>query len=159
MECIEWDLWSFAARDRSDSTEVRGDLIPSEEENIMTESKCRTLPLADRARRWDRDAAEARVRRWAKADDGPNERYGRAFLWHDAKKADEFTAYKLPIADVIDGKLRAVPRAIFAAAQVLEGARGGVDLPSGDVRSVRRCVESYYEKMDEKAPWHAGKAA
>jgi hypothetical protein len=47
----------------------------------------------------------------------------------DAGKADDFTAYKLPIADVIDGKLKAVPRAVMAAAQVLQGARAVLICP------------------------------
>ena len=123
----------------------------------MTSVRFQDLPLADRERSWDRDAAEDRVRRWAKAEDAPNPRYRKAFLWYDKDKADEFTAYKLPIADVIDGKLRAVPRGVMAAAQVLEGARGGVRLPAKDVSAVRRHVERYYDKMGEEAPF--GKAA
>jgi hypothetical protein len=118
----------------------------------MTAVRYQDLPLADRKRSWDKDAADTRVRRWAKAEDAPNERYRKAYLWYDGDRADEFTAYKLPIADVIDGKLRAVPRAVMAAAQVLEGARGGVDLPEKDVAGVKRNVERYYEKMGEKAP-------
>jgi hypothetical protein len=61
----------------------------------------------------------------------------------------------LPFADVVNGRLQAVPRAIFAVAQVLEGARGGVDLPRDVQASVRRKVESYYRKMGEEAPWKA----
>jgi hypothetical protein len=119
----------------------------------MTSVRFQDLPLADEDRSWDRDAAESRVRRWAKAEDEPNERYRKAFLWYDADKADEFTAYKLPIADVVDGRLKAVPRAVMAAAQVLEGARGGVDLPARDVAGVKRHVERYYDKMGREAPF------
>ena len=119
----------------------------------MTSVRFQDLPLADGQRSWDRDAAEGRVRRWAEAEDAPNERYRKAFLWYDAGKPDEFTAYKLPIADVVDGKLKAVPRAVTAAAQVLQGARGGVDLPAKDVASVRRSVERYYDKMGREAPF------
>jgi hypothetical protein len=119
----------------------------------MTSVRFQDLPLADRERSWDRDAAEDRVRRWAKAEEKPNARYRKAFLWYDGDKADEFTAYKLPVADVIDGKLKAVPRAVMAAAQVLDGARGGVDLPAKDVAAVKRSVARYYEKMGEEAPF------
>ena len=38
------------------------------------------LPLADRDREWDGDAAESRVRTWAKADDEPNEKYRDCFV-------------------------------------------------------------------------------
>jgi hypothetical protein len=65
----------------------------------------------------------------------------------------EFTGYKLPIADVIDGKLKAVPRAALAAAQVLHGARGGVDLPAKDVSAVKPHIERYYGKMGDEAPF------
>ncbi len=119
----------------------------------MTVIRYQDLPLADRRRTWDRDAAEDRIRRWAKAQEAPNARYRKAFLWYDADKADEFTAYKLPIADVVGGQLKAVPRAVMAAAQVLEGARGGVRLPAKDKAAVRRNVSRYYEKMGRQAPF------
>ena len=119
----------------------------------MTVADYEDLPLAGRKRSWDADAAEARVRRWAKAEASPNDRYRKAFLWYDAEKKDEFTAYKLPIADVIRGRLRAVPRGIMAAAGVIQGARGGVKLPEKDVAGVKRVLERYYAKLDEAPPW------
>lgn len=120
----------------------------------MTVASFHDLTLADRDRKWDSAAAERRVRRWAGAEDGPNDRYRKAFLWYDEDKKDEFTAYKLPIADAIDGKLKVVPRAVMAAAGVVEGARRGVDLPKGDVTKVKRVIQRYYEKIGEDVPWH-----
>lgn len=115
------------------------------------------LPLADRDRSWDASSAEARVRKWANALDGPNSRYARAFLWHrDGNDGDgdgfpdNFGDYKLPYADVISGRLTAVPRAIFAAAQVLEGGRGGADIPQEDLPRLRAHVSRYYAKMREQ---------
>lgn len=81
----------------------------------MTVTPFQDLPLADRDRRWDGSAAEKRVRRWAGASDHPNEKYRDAHVWYDGDKKDNFTAYKLLIADVIDGKLTAVPRGVMAA--------------------------------------------
>jgi hypothetical protein len=111
------------------------------------------LPLADRRRRWNGDAAERRVRRWAQADDGPNERYRRAFVWYDAANKDNFGSYKLQIADVIRGRLTAVPRGVFAAAAVMQGSRGGVDLPRKEIGRVKSHLTRYYKKMDETPPW------
>ena len=111
------------------------------------------LPLADRERAWDGDAAEGRVRKWAGAEDGPNEKYRDAHVWYDAEKKDNFTAYKLLIADVIDGRLKAVPRGIFAAAGVMEGARGGVDLPDNDAPRVKSHLAKYYAKLGDTPPW------
>jgi hypothetical protein len=50
--------------------------------------------------------------------DEPNEKYREAHIWYDNEKKDICTAYKLLIADVIDGKLRAVPRAVMAPGPV-----------------------------------------
>ena len=81
------------------------------------------LPLANRDRRWDGGAAEKRVRMWAGAQDEPNEKYRDAHLWYDAENRDNFTAYKLLFADVLDGKLTAIPRGIMAAGNIMDGAR------------------------------------
>jgi hypothetical protein len=113
------------------------------------------LPLADRDREWDGDAAEKRVRRWAGAEDEPNEKYRDAHVWYDADKKTNFTAYKLLIADVVGGKLQAVPRGVMAAAAVMQGSRGGVDLPERDIARVRSHLAKYYAKMDESAPWES----
>ena len=118
----------------------------------MKSVRFQDLPLADRERSWDKDAAEARVRRWAEASDAPNAGYRKAFLWYDGDKADAFTAYKLPIADVIDGELKAVPRS--------DVGRPGAEWGTGRRRpaceghlAVKRDVERYYEKIGGEAPF------
>ena len=119
----------------------------------MSVSAFQDLPLADRDREWDGDAAEKRVRKWAGAQDEPNKKYRDAHLWYDGDKKDNFTAYKLLIADVIGGKLRAVPRGVMAAGNVMQGARGGVDIPDSDVDRVKSHLAKYYRKMDRNPPW------
>jgi hypothetical protein len=114
------------------------------------------LSLADRNREWDGDAAEKRVRRWAGADDKPNAKYRDAHVWYDADEKDQFGSYKLLVADVIDGRLTAVPRAIMAAAAVMQGSRGGVDLPEHDIERVKSHLAKYYAKMGDTAPWERG---
>jgi hypothetical protein len=111
------------------------------------------LPLADRDREWDGAAAEKRVRAWAGAEDEPNAKYRDAHVWYDADAKGNFTAYKLLIADVVGGKLVAVPRGVFAAAAVMQGSRGGVDLPAKDVDRVRSHLAKYYAKLDDTPPW------
>ena len=119
----------------------------------MTVSSFSDLPLADTSRRWNGGAAEKRVRKWAGAEDGPNEKYRDAHVWYDADSKENFTAYKLLIADVIDGKLYAVPRGVMAAGNVMQGSRGGVDLPKDDVDRAKSHLAKYYGKMDDTAPW------
>jgi hypothetical protein len=93
------------------------------------------------------------VREWAGAEDEPNEKYRDAHVWYDADTKDIFTAYKLLIADVVDGRLRAVPRGVMAAGGIMQGSRGGIDLPDKDVDRVKSHLAKYYAKMDDTAPW------
>src|SRR3954463_963527 len=79
------------------------------------------LPLADRDHDWDGSAAEKRVRSWAGAEDGPNEKYRTAHVWYDEAKEDNFTAHKLLIVDVVDGRLKVVPRGLMTAGNVMQG--------------------------------------
>jgi hypothetical protein len=125
------------------------------EEHAMAVTAFQDLPLADRDREWDGAAAERRVRAWAKAQDEPNEKYRDAHVWYDADAKDNFTAYKLLIADVVGGRLEAVPRGVFAAAAVMQGSRGGVDLPDKDRDRVRSHLAKYYAKLDETPPWES----
>ena len=86
-------------------------------------------------------------------EDEPNEKYRDAHVWYDADAKENFTAYKLLIADVIDGRLKAVPRGVFAAAAVMQGSRGGVDVPDKDRDRIKSHLAKYYAKLDETPPW------
>ena len=55
--------------------------------------------------------------------------------------------YKLLIADVINGKITAVPRGIMTAGNIMQGARGGADLPRQDTDRVKSHLAKYYKKM------------
>jgi hypothetical protein len=112
------------------------------------------LPLADRKRRWDVDAAEKRVRKFTGAENAPNAKYRSVHLWYDADNKDNFTAHKLLIADVVGGRLVAVPRGVMAAAGVIQGAHGGIDgLSKSEVSRVKSHLAKYYKKMDDTPPW------
>ena len=119
----------------------------------MSVTAFQDLPLADRDREWDGDAAESRVREWADANDAPNEKYRDAHVWYDNENKENFGSYKLLISDVVDGRLRAVPRAVMAAGAVIQGSRRGVDLPDDDIDRVKSHLSKYYAKMDDTAPW------
>jgi len=121
------------------------------------------LPLAPRTRAWDGSAAEKRVRRWAGGPNRDNVRwadYWRAFFWRKSDAIDRFTSYKLGYADVINGQLTAIPRGIFAVANILSGARGGVRIPPADQAAVKRVVDRWYAQMRKefddpsiRSPW------
>ncbi len=111
------------------------------------------FPMADRDHDWDGSAAEKRVRAHTGAEDEPTEDYRNAHVWFDEEKKDNFTAYKLLIADVVDNKLTVVPRGLMAAGNVMQGGRGGVDLPKSDIDAVKEHLARYYEKMGDEPPW------
>ncbi len=111
------------------------------------------LPLADRDLEWDSTAAITKIREFTDSEEAPSAGYRRAFLWFDRENTNVFSGYKLPIADVINGRLTTVPRGIFAAAAAVQGARGGVDLPVADRPGVIRHLERYYAKMDLESPF------
>lgn len=110
---------------------------------------------------WDGDKAASRVLEWATTDNTVDpDRLGAAFLYRNPD-ADPATlaAYKLGIADVFDGELHIVPRAVFAVAAVLQGARGGVDIPAGEQDTLRERVADLYDRIgdhfdrDITPPW------
>jgi hypothetical protein len=42
---------------------------------------------------------------------------------------------------------------VVAAGQIMQGARGGADLPRQDIDRVKSHLAKYYAKMGEKALW------
>ena len=46
-----------------------------------------------------------------------------------------------------------MPRAIMAAGNIMQGSRGGIDLPESDITRVKSHLAKYYKKMGETAPW------
>jgi len=109
-------------------------------------------PIADKDTAWDGNAAEKRVRKFTNAEDKPNQAYRNAHMWYDADNPDNFTSYKLLYVDVIDNKLRVVPRAIFEKAALLHGGRGGLNISHEDKVKIAKLVQKYYEKMGEESP-------
>ena len=103
--------------------------------------------LEDRDRAWDSDSAIARVRTFTNSKDQPSAQYKKAFLYYDEEEQEDFGDYKLPIADVVDGKLVAIPRAIFSAAGAMSGSRGGVDIEDDDREKVTNVINKYYTRM------------
>lgn len=113
------------------------------------------LPIAPDDTVWDAPAAASRVSEWA---GGPDKekidwgKYKKAFLWFDEANPTKFGSYKLGIGDIIEGSLKVVPKAIFAVAAVLNGARGGVDIPSDDKDKIWNQLQKYYKKMGKEMP-------
>src|SRR4029077_5443355 len=121
----------------------------------MSVTAFQDLPLADRDREWDGDAADKRVRKWAGAEDEPNQKYRDAHVWYDGDNKENFTAYKLLIADVVADKLEVVPRGVMAAGAIMDGARGGIDLPKNDIDRVKAIWPSTTRRWATRLPGSA----
>lgn len=104
-----------------------------------------SMPLADESTAWSGGKARAALWEWA---DGDFRKYRKGFLWWDQSAPDQKGSYKLPIATVVDGTLTIVPRAVNAVAQVLGGARGGVDIPDDDMDAVESVVKRIQKRFE-----------
>lgn len=82
----------------------------------------------------------------------------RTHAWYDPGEDPEHDpphkkgAYKLPHHEVIDGRLRVVWRGVVAAMAVVNGARGGVDMPAKDRRAVYEHLAGHYHQFEEEPP-------
>lgn len=110
------------------------------------------LPLTSHADSWDRGGAEGRIRKWAGAEDGPNEKYREAFIWCDSENPDKWESYRCQIGDVVDGELKAIPNAILEVAGALQGAVS-IDIPEVDRQRARNHIGRYYNKLNRVSPW------
>jgi len=114
-----------------------------------------TLPLADDVTEWDSTAAQGRILE-AFTKDGETDwaKVHSAAFWYDVDNAEKMSGHKLFFADIVDGTLKAIPRGVIAVAAVLQGARGGVDIPESDIDGVRAKVATYYKRMElGEPPW------
>lgn len=111
------------------------------------------LPFAERDRSWDAGAAKRNVHGSAQRDDGSFDpaTLRRAYLWlDDDADPTQVTGYRFIVADIMDGTMTYVPRGIFAAAGVLQGARGGTTIGEEGVAALKRSVETLYARMRER---------
>jgi uncharacterized protein len=106
--------------------------IPMNDEALVMEIKSVTgkadWPLGDRAAAWDNGAAHKRIVDWATADDGTVDtaklKSVHFYSPDGADAAGNVSEYKMLYCDIVDGEVKAMPRAIFACAAVLQGGRG-----------------------------------
>ncbi len=134
----------------------------------LTASKVRTggwsgLPIAPRDHPWDADAARARLAEYCGLDgDSPDwDCYASNFLYeYIDRDPNTREAYAFPIVDVVDGERTLIPAAIYAAANILGGGRGGTDIHAEGQKQMRGVVAGLYKRLAKEfdddsiqAPW------
>jgi uncharacterized protein DUF6582 len=124
----------------------------------------RGLPLATRNAPFDNDDAVKRISAWSgvNAQGADVGKLRRAFLWRDPQLPEtDPTSYRLPVGDIINGRLTLVFHAIYAAAALLSGAHGGLPGVSDEDRAqLRNVISEIYPEMATafndssiRAPW------
>jgi hypothetical protein len=124
----------------------------------------RGLPLAPRNAVFDNDDAVKRIAAWAQvsAQGADLGKLRRAFLWRDPSMPETATtSYRLPVGDIINGRLTLIYHAIYAAAALLSGAHGGLPgVTPQDHAQLRNVISEIYPLMarefndpEIRAPW------
>jgi len=88
------------------------------------------------------------------------ERFRKAHLAYDSENSEILDGYKLMVARMVDGKLTVVFSQLASRLAILNGARGGVDLPSDVKEAAFKHGLKYYDKLDipkEEQPKFTGK--
>lgn len=108
------------------------------------------LPLAPKDTPWDSSMAVKHIRLLSNSLESPSPSYKNYFMVYNAEEPENFGSYKLPFADVVGDKAVIVPRAVYAIAAALQGARGGVELSDSDRSKVESAVNKLYKKMADE---------
>lgn len=140
LRLVEISLVPLAANEETFVTLVKS-LVPFQ-----------ALPIADEGTEWNPAEALTRVKEWAHEGQKIDwTRYRKGFLLWDRDEPTQFGSYRLPIADVIDGELKAVPRALYAASTAMMTEVLALD--EDETKGAKRHLERYYGRMERKAPW------
>lgn len=114
------------------------------------------LPLALLGRGWDAKAAKARIKMWAGGDNWQPDKYKLAHVYFNEDEPEKVSSYKLLIADIIEGELQVVPRALFVAASILTHTSEESGIGQEDILKAQKHVAKYYSLLERKAPWEKG---
>ena len=103
-----------------------------------------SLPLAPADYAWNEAEAVNRIRKFSGSESAPSTNYRKFFMEFDAANVGDFSAYKMPFADVIDGRPYAVPAALEAI--------NAESVADTDRKRIIANVEHYKSKMEKTMP-------
>lgn len=128
----------------------------------VNKNSWQSWPVAERETKWDFEDAINRIAAWSGGD---AKKFAQAFLWrNDTGDPNNRETYRAPLADVINGKLVLIPRAVMAAATMLSGGHGGFeDIPEPQRIQMQEVITQIYDRLREDygdprfiAPWQRG---
>lgn len=148
-----------APSDASSSAHVSmRDLFPMGLQIRASASGKADYPILDRP--WDATAANDRWRKFTGSAKEPSASYKDGHFWYDQGKPKDFGSYKLEFVDVVNGKVYAIRKAIFACDGAMHGARGkGVDIPAKDRQAVQSKIDAYKKRIADEDKKNKSKSA
>ena len=81
--------------------------------------------------------------------------YKKAHVWFDPDNTEVKSGYKFPIAKLVDGQLKVFWHAVSAAMAIINGGRGGTNIPDNEKKGVYNHLVKYYKKFDKEPPDYA----
>lgn len=105
------------------------------------------FPVAARETTFNADTA---IKNLTNVSAGSVERFNMGFLWRNSQgPPNNKNSYRLPIVDVVNGRMTLIPHAVFTAAAILSGAHGGLEGVVGDAEKeqLRTVVSAIYDSL------------
>ena len=154
-ECTTTDNNTIPSKQEEANEAIVGGLVEELERlQIYDESVVpfQNLPFTEEDTDWDGSASKQALKSWASNSEEEVDwkKYRKGFLWYDSKDSDKASAHKFPIATIIDGRLTAVPKGIYAAASAINKAK----ISDEDKSGIRSHITKYYKKLDKETPWN-----
>ena len=145
LQLMEYSLVTFPANQLAAVESVKS-AVPG---SISFQS----LPMASASQGWDYGAARGRILKWAGGPDVTDwAKVRKCFVWFDDEHPENFSGYRMPIADIVNGQPIAVPKAVKAAADALI-KREGLNMPEEAVEASKAHLEMYFKKLGEESPF------
>lgn len=124
----------------------------------------RSFPRAVREQKFNADDAITRGLQWA---GGSAAKFNSLFLYRmDNDQPQNPESYRLPIADILEGRPVLIPRAVFSAAVILSGGHGGLEgvVNENDREELKNVINQIYAELQEeyqdprvRPPWLLGR--
>ena len=124
----------------------------------------RSFPRAVREQKFNADDAITRGLQWA---GGSAAKFNSLFLYRmDNDQPQNPESYRLPIADIIEGRPTLIPRAVFSAAVILSGGHGGLEgvVDEDEREELKNVINQIYAELQEeyqdprvRPPWLLGR--
>lgn len=145
----------FKAPDSEKSKEKKEDTL---KENVQSKSEFELLPIAENAS-WSPVLANKRVIENVTKEDTTFDfdMLKKAYLYVEEGHENDVDAYQYQIADVINGQLFAIPKAIHKMSELFANdlTLRSLRVKEEVINEVRSKLEKYLEKMGEEIPWNS----